>query len=198
MLSSAKDRLELKVPGVYRSPCECWKVCVGQSGRTIETRCKEHQRYIYLHQPERSPLTERSTNMGYCTSILDRTSGYLQHLVKEATDIHLNRKTFYRDCGFILSQAWSSITSMLPNKKQDQTEQVLDSAHQPSLSRHQLWAKVSGTYIMTQTDIWVSQFPDDEDKDGSQNFRYPPFNHLTRLLAWDNFIELSRQELQIM
>lgn len=87
---------------------------------------------------------------------------------------------------------------MLPNKKQDQTKQVRDSAQQPSLSRHQLWAKVSGKYIMTQTDIWVSQFPDDEDKDRSQHARYPPFNHLTRLLAWDNFIEFSRQELQIM
>ena len=130
--------------------------------------------------------------------VLSSQQANLQHLVKEATDIHLNKNTFYRDCGFILSQAWSSITSMLPNKNQDQTEQVRDSAQQPSLSRHQLWAKVSGKYIMTQTDIWVSQFPDDEDKDRSQNVGYPPFNHLTRLLAWDNFIEFSRQELQIM
>jgi hypothetical protein len=99
MLSSAKDRLELKVPGVYRIPCQCGKVCVGQSKRTIEARCKEHQRNVYLHQHEKSAVAERST------SILDRTSGYLERLVKEASDIHLNKNNFYRDGGFILSQA---------------------------------------------------------------------------------------------
>jgi hypothetical protein len=45
MLRSSKDELELKVPSVYRMPCECGKVYVGQSGRTVETRCKEHQRH---------------------------------------------------------------------------------------------------------------------------------------------------------
>jgi hypothetical protein len=41
MLGSVKDKLALKVPGIYRIPYECSKVYVGQTGRTIETQCKE-------------------------------------------------------------------------------------------------------------------------------------------------------------
>jgi hypothetical protein len=59
------------------------------------------------------------------------------------------------------------MTGILLNEKQDQTEQVLDCAYQPSLYRHQLCAKGSGKYIMTQTVI--SQFPDDEGRAGSLN-----------------------------
>jgi hypothetical protein len=54
-------------------------------------------------------------------SVLNKTSGYLDHLVMEAIEIHL-KKNFNRESGFILSQAWSPTTSMLLNEKQDQTE----------------------------------------------------------------------------
>jgi hypothetical protein len=46
MLRPAKNSLELKVLGVYWILHECGKVYVGQSCRTVEARCKEHQRYI--------------------------------------------------------------------------------------------------------------------------------------------------------
>jgi hypothetical protein len=58
MLRSAKGGLEHRVPGVYRIPCECGKVYVGQSGRTVEARYQEHQRYISVHQPEKSAVAE--------------------------------------------------------------------------------------------------------------------------------------------
>jgi predicted GIY-YIG superfamily endonuclease len=44
MLRSAEDRLELKIIYVYWIPCDCGEVYVGQSGRTIQARYKEHQR----------------------------------------------------------------------------------------------------------------------------------------------------------
>jgi len=56
MFSSANHGLELEIPGVYRIPCGCGSLCVGQRGRTIKTRCKEHQRYMRLHQPEKSAV----------------------------------------------------------------------------------------------------------------------------------------------
>jgi hypothetical protein len=48
-------------------------------------------------------------------SVLDRTSGYVDRLVKEAIEVHLNKNNFNRDSGFILSQAWSPVTNMLMN-----------------------------------------------------------------------------------
>jgi hypothetical protein len=43
MLTPTKDKLELKVRGTHCIPRKCSKVYVGQTGRNIETRCKEHE-----------------------------------------------------------------------------------------------------------------------------------------------------------
>jgi len=97
-------------------------------------RCKKHQTYISLHQSKKSRVAENSSSTGHCinfraTSILDITSEYTDCLVKEATEIHLNKNNVNRDCGFIMSQAWSPITNRLMTVK---AEQVSESAHQPS------------------------------------------------------------------
>jgi hypothetical protein len=122
MLRSVKDDLGLKVPVVYRIPCECRKVYVGQTGRSIETTCKEHTRHIRLDQPEKSEVAEHSVNTGHQIdfsniTILDRTLGYTDRIVKEAIHIRLNRENFNRDNGFNLSQAWFQITRMLASQK---------------------------------------------------------------------------------
>ena len=56
------------------------------------------------------------------TSIIDRTSGYVNQLVKEATEVNLNKNNFNTDGNFIWSQAWSPITNMLINVKAGQTQ----------------------------------------------------------------------------
>jgi hypothetical protein len=60
MLRSAKDGLELGVPGVYRIPRECVNVYLGHSGRTIEDSCDKNKRYVCQHQPEKSAVAEHS------------------------------------------------------------------------------------------------------------------------------------------
>jgi len=62
MLRSAKDGMGLKVPGIYCIPCKCGNVCIGQTGRTIETRCKEHVRH--LSHLEKSVVVEHSIEVG--------------------------------------------------------------------------------------------------------------------------------------
>jgi hypothetical protein len=118
LLRTAKDNLGLKIPGVYRIPCECGKVYIGQTGRSIEARYKEHMRHIQLDEPEKCVVAEHSINIGHQidfnnVSVLDRASGYMDRLVKEAIQIQLNHKNFNRDDGFMLSQAWNPITKLL-------------------------------------------------------------------------------------
>jgi hypothetical protein len=122
MLRLVKDDLGLKVPGVYWIPCECRKVYVGQTGRSIETRCKEHMRHICLDHPEKSVVAEHSVNAGHQIdfsniTILDKTSGYMDRIMKEAIHIRLNKENFNRDNGFNLSRAWFPITRMLGSQK---------------------------------------------------------------------------------
>ena len=46
-----KDELGLRTPGIYSIPCECGRVYIGQSGRSVQLRIKEHNRHIRLSQP---------------------------------------------------------------------------------------------------------------------------------------------------
>jgi hypothetical protein len=90
MLRSVKDDLALNVPSMYQIPCECGKV--GQTGRSIKTRCKEHRTHTHLKKPNKSAVAEHSINTGHridfsSTIVVDRTSSYMGWLVKEATGI---------------------------------------------------------------------------------------------------------------
>jgi hypothetical protein len=132
----------LKVPGVYRIPCECRKVYVGQAGRSIETRCKEHMRHICLDQLEKSVVAEYSVNTGHQIdfsniTILDRTLGYMDRIVKEAIHIRLNRENFNRDNGFNLSQAWFLITRMLASQKAEPGKESNDLTGKPPVANRQ-------------------------------------------------------------
>jgi hypothetical protein len=65
---------------------------IGQTGKYIEARCKEHMRHIRLDQLEKSAIAEHSINAGHqidfnSFSVLDRASGYMDRLVKEAIQI---------------------------------------------------------------------------------------------------------------
>jgi len=55
-----KDAPGLRTPGIYKIPCECGKVYIGQSGRSVQLRIKEHERHIRLAQPDKSIVAEHS------------------------------------------------------------------------------------------------------------------------------------------
>jgi hypothetical protein len=113
-------------------------VYVGQTGSTIEP-CKEHKTHIHLGQPDKSAVAEHSIEAGHNIdfnniTILDKVTGYMDHIVKEAIEIPLHPSNFNRDGGFNLSQACQPVTNMLkqsdqPVSKQDQAKQALDSSH---------------------------------------------------------------------
>ncbi|KAJ4432364.1 hypothetical protein ANN_20983 [Periplaneta americana] len=110
LLRPVKDDLGLRTPGVYRIPCECGKCYIGQTGRTIMERCKEHQRSIRLYYPDKSAVAQHSLETGHkidfgATTILDKTSGYWDLVIKEAIEIQLDGNNFNRDGGLQLSTA---------------------------------------------------------------------------------------------
>jgi hypothetical protein len=57
-LRPAKDNLGIRTPGVYRIPCECGKVCIGQTGRPVDTTLRELQRHLRLEHPGKSAVSE--------------------------------------------------------------------------------------------------------------------------------------------
>jgi hypothetical protein len=118
LLRPVKDKLGLRTAGIYRIPCECGKVYVGQTGRTVEARLKEHRRHVRLNQPERSAVAEHSLTTYHRidfdgASKLGTATRYLDRVVREAIEIRLHTDNFNRDDGFNLSYAWRPIIKIL-------------------------------------------------------------------------------------
>jgi predicted GIY-YIG superfamily endonuclease len=100
MLRPVKDNLGPKVPGLYCMSSECGHVYLGQSGRSFNTRCKEHTRHIRLCQPETSAVAEHRFETGHTRKINCRSSSipkkatvYMVHVIKEAIYISFTPAT---------------------------------------------------------------------------------------------------------
>jgi hypothetical protein len=98
------------------------KVYIGQTGRSVDTRLKEHQRHIHLEHPDKSALAEHSVDLGHRiqfhnTSILATKTQYMDRIVREAIEIELHRNYMNREVGFCLSKSWKPLICSL--KKPD-------------------------------------------------------------------------------
>ena len=62
-----KDTLEpTKQDGVvYKIPCECGKVYIGEPGRVMQDRVKEHDRDIRLARTQTSAVSENANETGH-------------------------------------------------------------------------------------------------------------------------------------
>jgi hypothetical protein len=118
LLRPVKDHLELRTPGVYRSPCECGRVYIGQTGRSVDIRLKEHQRHIRLVHPDKSAVAEHSIDHGHCiqfhsSSILTTKTRYMDRIVMEAIEIELHPYNINREGGFCLRKSWKPLIGSL-------------------------------------------------------------------------------------
>ena len=89
---------------VYRIPCECGKVYIGETGRPMQDRIKEHDRDIRLARTETSVISEQAHNTGHKplwneVKLIDRNPYYYTRRVKEAIHIRLHPDNINRDSG---------------------------------------------------------------------------------------------------
>jgi hypothetical protein len=108
MFNYVRFHLGLKTPGVYSILCECGQVYIGQTGRSIYTRIKEHHQHIRLAHPDKSAVAEHSISRGHRnqlqnTKILSTQSRYMDRLIKEAIEIELHPNNMNREDGVVLS-----------------------------------------------------------------------------------------------
>jgi len=111
ILSHPKDKvsLEKKVCNVYSIPCgDCNVKYIGETGRSLKTRRKEHEAAVRLLKTEKSALAEHANSTGHAidwanTSILQGEPKYHQRKWWEACSIAKDKYIlFNRDNGRII------------------------------------------------------------------------------------------------
>ena len=108
--------------GWWRIPCECGKVYIGQSGRSIQLHIKDHERHVRLVQPDKSAVAKHSFNYDQMVrlqdnKILSSKTGYMNRLVSEAIEIEMHPDNINRFGGFKLSRYWKPLPQSLRERK---------------------------------------------------------------------------------
>ncbi|KAL9985461.1 hypothetical protein ACROYT_G007872 [Oculina patagonica] len=99
------------VRAVFKIPCECGKVYIGETGRPMQDRIKEHDRDIRLARTQTSAVAEHTNNTGHYplwneVKLIDRDSHWYTRRVKEAIHIRLHPNNINRDSGIEIPEAW--------------------------------------------------------------------------------------------
>jgi hypothetical protein len=102
----------------YRMPCEYGRVCIGQTGCSVDIRLEEHQWLIRLEHPDKAAIAEHSIYQGHCihfhnSSILATKTRYMDRVVREATEIEFHPYNINREGSFGLSKSWKPLISSL-------------------------------------------------------------------------------------
>ena len=96
---------------VYKIPCECGKVYIGETGRPIQERIKEHDRDIRFARTQNSAVSEHANITGHKplwkeVKFIDKEKHWYTRKVKEAIHISLNPNNINRDNGLEIPKAW--------------------------------------------------------------------------------------------
>ena len=106
---------------VYKIPCECGKVYIGETGRPMQERIKEHDRDIRLARTQNSAVSEHANETGHKplwneVKFIDRDNQWYTRKVKEAIHIRLHPNNISRDNEIEIPEAWMPTIKKHNNK----------------------------------------------------------------------------------
>ena len=155
-LHTHKDRKHKNTqPGVYKIPCECGKVYIGETGRSFNTRIKEHKACQRLGDGDRSAIVkhaqEQQHNINWeDSSLITSIPHWHTRRVWEAIEI-LQHNTVPQDSGLHINNIWHPLLQ--------KTQGLLHPGPQPA--QHQVASLTSATTHKSSTLQSSSHSPED-------------------------------------
>ena len=117
LLTKVKKRIpQERVKGViYRVQCECGSTYVGETGRTLETRLKEHKRAV-RYDDQNNGIAVHANNTCHTiqwgdAEVLDKEQNWSKRKLKEALHIREEKDPMNLDQGRLLNTIWSTLKS---------------------------------------------------------------------------------------
>ena len=102
--------------GVYMIPCSCGKQCVGETGATVKTRIKQHQKAVFENKKNDSALAEHADICNGSVqwdkaSILASENKFFRRSVRESLEIQRQKTApgqgLKKDTGrYVKTNAW--------------------------------------------------------------------------------------------
>ncbi|XP_068678522.1 uncharacterized protein [Montipora foliosa] len=128
---------------VYRIPCECGKVYIGETGRPMQDRIKEHERDIRLARTQTSAVSEHANNTGHNpvwnkVKFIDRNPHWYTRRVKEAIYIRLRPNNINRDSGKEIPEAWVPTIKKHNNRRTIRQRTAEGTTHRIEMHQSQL------------------------------------------------------------
>ena len=111
-MRTVKDKVdEHQQKGVYKVTCSCGLNYIGETGRSLKVRLKEHGADIRNQRIRTSALAEHSERYKHhiCledSSLLAKENHYFKRRFREALEIIKHPNNLNRDGGFEVSRNW--------------------------------------------------------------------------------------------
>ena len=114
---------------MYKIDCSCGRIYIGETGRSLKTRLKEHAADIKNDRSRTSALAEHSSKTKHHMCLEDarviaRKDNYHKRKIREATEIMKFPQNLNRDNGSEISGNWFPLIRQInpskPVEAQDQ------------------------------------------------------------------------------